>query len=49
MSNRDPYSDYRRVGLALRGSLSRHLGTERTQAELPRAILITAERAFLEK
>jgi hypothetical protein len=28
---------------------SRDLGTERTQAELPSAILITAEATFLEK
>jgi len=40
---------YRTVGLALMGSLSRDLGTEKTQTELPMAILITAERAFLEK
>ncbi len=49
MSNRDPYSDYRTVGLVLRGSLSRDRWTEKTQTELPRAILITAERVFLEK
>src|SRR5260370_12098594 len=40
---------YQRVGLVPSRWSSRDLGTERTQTELPIAILITADTPFLEK
>ena len=40
---------YQTVGNTAQNSSSRDLGSERTQTELPSAILITAETAFVEQ